>query len=60
MKKKFTISLNKLDFSWFMSVLTNSGQEIGTVLTEENKDYTIYDNKRMIIPISSSSQKEKY
>ena len=57
-EKKFSISLNKNDFSWFMSVLTNSGQEIGTVLTEENKDYTIYDNKRMIIPISSSSQKK--
>ena len=57
-EKKFTISLNKLDFSWFMSVLTNSGQEVGTVLTEENKEYNVYDNKRIIIPISTTSQKK--
>ena len=50
--------MNELDLSWFMSVLTNSEQEVGTVLTEENKDYTIYDNKRMVIPISSSSLKK--
>ena len=56
--KQFYISPNRLDFYWFMTVINNSGQNIGTVLSTEKTEYAIKDNVRMIIPISRNSDKK--
>lgn len=46
---KFT---NTGGFYWFMSVINNSGQDIGTRLDDPNHEYIINENQRMIIQIS--------